>query len=597
MKELKQFIDNMEKIITESEEISACYQELSQVLGKKSYKSKLNDGLEYGCKELISKVYSVREIEREIAFINNIPSDILVGLTSEKLQAEAAVIISSNASSNVRNYMWWGMGQEDDFAVIRSWLDVLKEVDSLPFSAPCDLGRVKNLRSTSKKKTEVVRLWEFLLRSRSLGSKFSEVVSKQEALDVFQDFSSDYPEISDVYGFSKLLNAIESSAKRSKRAKKNDPIRKQISIAASVVAGRAKTVICRTSLDERKKAEAWVMARHESQKRCENKFRKFTREEILLRNITKVEETKFQSILESLFEGLLDQRLKLDNKQELINAIRIIYRAQNIPTDMPPWYPELLEEPYYPNADLTKCAHFLFVLGSLEQGNLSGRWEEESLQYLLKNQTQEGYWSSSTFRLRPDNDTTVAAIHTLALWKPDGWEAAIKKAVDWLWKRQQPDGGWASRYCSLILEAIDLAEGKLKYSLKLSDNVFEAINGTDNCEVKATENDHLGFPFDEKSAVPFGMDDKSIKESFTFRSGQVLLAGKDLGIKTGAAQDILKELVCNFGFVVPFKELNLQSSKVEASVSLRSNISYLRKKLKQLPIKIESRRQSGYIMQ
>lgn len=337
----------------------------------------------------------------------------------------------------------------------------------------------------------------------------------------------------------------------------------------------------------------------ENHKRFENKHRKFTREEILFHDIKNVEEAEFQSILKSLYEALLDKRLQLDDKQKLIDAIRIIYRAQNIPTGVPPWYPELLEEPYYPNADLTKCAHFIFVLGKLEQGNLSGRWEKESLQYLLKNQTQEGYWSSSTFRLRPDNETTVAAIHALALWKPDGWEGATKKAAAWLWKRQRPDGSWAfySPCNWLILDAIDIAEGKLKNSLKLSDNAFEAINGTGNCELKATESNPLDFPFDENPVVPFGMDGMSIKESFTFRSGQVLLAGKDLGIKTGAAQDILKELVCNFGFVVPFKELNLQSSEVEASVSLRSNISYLRKKLKQLPIKIESRRQSGYIMQ
>ena len=599
MKELEKFTDNVKKIITGSKDDGANYQELSQVLGKNSYTSKLDDGMEYNCEELVNKVYSYWLLENEVSFIAALLNENLVGLMSEKLQAEAAEIISEKASDTVRQYMQWGMGRADDFAIIHSWIDVLKEVDSLPVSAPCDLSRIKSLRSASKKKIELTRLWGILFKARQIGSKYSEVVSKSEAVGVIQEFVSYYPEITNVYGFSDLLKAIESSAKRFKRVKKSDPLWKHITTIAKIIAGRAKVVICRASLNKRKKAEAWFEALHENHKRFENKNRKFTREEILFRNITTVEEAEFQSILKSLYEALLDQRLQLDDKQKLIDAIKIIYRSQNIPSGTPPWYPELLEEPYYPNADLTKCAHFIFVLGKLEQGNLSGRWEKESLQYLLKNQTQEGYWSSSTFRLRPDNETTVAAIHALALWKPNGWEAAIKKAAAWLWTQQHPDGGWAfySRCNWLILEAIDLAEGKLKYSLKMSDSAFEAINGTGNCELKATESKPLDFPFEENPAVPFGMDGMSIKESFTFRSGQVLLAGKDLAIKTGAAQDILEKLVCNFGFVVPFKELNLQSNKVEASVSLRSNISYLRQKMKRLPIKIENRRQSGYIMQ
>ena len=92
-------------------------------------------------------------------------------------------------------------------------------------------------------------------------------------------------------------------------------------------------------------------------------------------------------------------------------------------------------------------------------------------------------------------------------------------------------------------------------------------------------------------------DNVSIQEGFVFRPGQVLFRGKDLGIKTGMAQYVLKKLIGNFGFVVIFKELENQSTDYEASVALRSIVSYLRKKLKQLPIKIENRRQSGYIMQ
>jgi len=523
--------------------------------------------------------------------------------------------------------MWWGIGREDECTSISQWRDLLKEVSSLPNLAPCGLGKIKSLRSSTNKKNELIRLWNIIFKSSKYSSKsMSDFTYKPELLNLLRNFSADYPEINNVYGFSESLKAIESSARRSKKAQRNDPIMKQqIYTATKTVAGRSKLIICRAKLDKRKKAEAWVVARQENKKRFENKFRKFTREEVLLRNITKVEETEFQSILKSLFEALLDQRLKLDNKQELINAIRIIYQAEKIPTGVPPWYPELLEEPYYPNADLTKCAHFLFVLGSLEQGNFSGRWEEESLQYLLKNQTQEGYWSSSTFKLRPDNDTTVAAMHALALWKPKGWDTAIQKGADWLWKQQRPDGSWTfyTGDSSIILDAIDLADGKFKHSLKLSNNAIEFVDIyedgepenpqdiSDNIEThnirrtgfKTEDNPDISMEtidfssFETASKYPSSLDKLSIQGSFTFRTGQILFGGRDLGIKTGITQGILEKLVVNFGYIVTFKELAPgNSSDCEAGEVLRGAISYLRKKLKQFPVKIENRRGSGYLL-
>ena len=109
MKELKQFRDNIEKIITDFKGDSAFNQKLSSALSNKNYKSKLDYGLEYGCEELISKVYPVWVLDKEVSFFTDVLSEILIGLTSEKLQAEAAVIISEKVSSTVRNFMWWGM--------------------------------------------------------------------------------------------------------------------------------------------------------------------------------------------------------------------------------------------------------------------------------------------------------------------------------------------------------------------------------------------------------------------------------------------------------------------------------------------------------
>lgn len=45
-------------------------------------------------------------------------------------------------------------------------------------------------------------------------------------------------------------------------------------------------------------------------------------------------------------------------------------------------------------------------------------------------------------------------------------------------------------------------------------------------------------------------------QSFAFSPGQVLFDGKDIGVKTGLAQDVLKKLVEHFGLVVKFKELD-----------------------------------------
>ncbi len=89
-----------------------------------------------------------------------------------------------------------------------------------------------------------------------------------------------------------------------------------------------------------------------------------------------------------------------------------------------------------------------------------------------------------------------------------------------------------------------------------------------------------------------------LKQRFAFSPGQVLFDGKDIGVKTGLAQDVLKKLVEHFGLVVKFKELDesVETSDKEASVQLRDAISHLNKRLKDLPIEIENRRGSGYFM-
>ncbi|MCX5632803.1 MAG: terpene cyclase/mutase family protein [Phycisphaerae bacterium] len=602
MNELNLLTVNIKNYITGLEDASSCYEKLSSALNKKNYKSKLDFGMEHGCQELFSTLYSFETLTNNLLFLADVSDLYLIGLTSEKLQSEISVMVSKEISTLVHGLIWWGMGRENDFETIRSWFDVLNEISELPNSAPCNLGRVKNLRLTTKKETELIRLWKIIFKSRSLDSIPGGIIYKQKALDIFRDFATDYPEITNVYGFDKLLKIIESSPRYSKKTQKNDPIRKCISIAAKIVAGRAKTVICRTILDNRKKAEAWLTATHENSKKFQ-KFRSFTKAEVLQKNLKEWYENEEDcaSILQILYKNLFYEPESISNKQELISAIKKIYQSQNNTNGEPPWYPDFRENDYYPNPDIEKCSHFLLVLGGLEQGNLGGRWEEESLQYLLKNQAQEGYWSSSTFRFRPNNYTTVIAMHALGMWKPTGWEKAVKKAADWLWKQQQLDGSWKFYGGvvpnKILLDAINLAEGKFEHSLKLSKNPIEFVDIEKSCAPENPSHIMDNMVTNNISKYPSNLDESSIKESFTFRLGQVLFAGKDLNIKTGMAQDILKILVENFGFVIPFKKLVVQSTDFEADVALRGVISYLRTKLKRLPIKIENRKQSGYIMQ
>ena len=601
MVDLKQYANILKQEIDFCNDPS--FGNLSHTFHKKNYKSKLVHGIEYGCEKFIEEAYPIWLIDKNMSFFYEVLNETIIGLMSEILRAEAAVIFADRINSAVTGFMWWGIGKEDDCASISQWLNVLKDISILPASAPCGLGKIKSLRSASSKKNELIQLWDIIYESRQAGSKFGGYVYKPETFNVLRNFSTTYHDVTNVYGFTKLLNATESSAKKLKEVQENDLLKKQISITSRIVAGRAKLIICRTDLDQRKKAEAWITATYDRFKNPQKtSFAKRPLIERLQLSLEEMNKGDFESILKQLFAILIDDKeCSDDEKHLLINLIEKIYKTQNNSCGEPPWYPDFRKEPYYPNPDVEKCAHFLFVLGRLGQGNLEGRWEKESLQFLLKNQTLEGCWSSSTFQFRPDNYATIVAMHALGLWKPEGWEKAVKKAADWLWTQQRPDGSWRlygdmSQF-NIVLSAIDLAEGQSENSLQLAENAIEFVDIEKSHEPESQTYVTDNIATDNSFEFPSNIDKSSIQESFVFRSGQVLLGGKDLGIKTGAAQDTLKILVNNFGFVVTFKTLNSQSTDYEASVMLRSTISYLRKKLRRLPVRIENRRQSGYMIQ
>jgi len=91
---------------------------------------------------------------------------------------------------------------------------------------------------------------------------------------------------------------------------------------------------------------------------------------------------------------------------------------------------------------------------------------------------------------------------------------------------------------------------------------------------------------------------RPVAKRFTLRQGQVLFDGRDLNIGTGAALDIAKALIENFGRVVPFQEFDENSPEREASEKIRTAIRRLRKTTKSagIPVVIENRKAEGYLM-
>ncbi|MCJ7674955.1 MAG: hypothetical protein MUO33_07365, partial [Sedimentisphaerales bacterium] len=65
---------------------------------------------------------------------------------------------------------------------------------------------------------------------------------------------------------------------------------------------------------------------------------------------------------------------------------------------------------------------------------------------------------------------------------------------------------------------------------------------------------------------------RPINERLTFGQGQVLFDGRDLNVGTGAALDITKALIEDFGQVVPFKKLDGNSLEKQASEKIRTAI-------------------------
>jgi hypothetical protein len=103
---------------------------------------------------------------------------------------------------------------------------------------------------------------------------------------------------------------------------------------------------------------------------------------------------------------------------------------------------------------------------------------------------------------------------------------------------------------------------------------------------------------DERRSKKKPRKPKPINERLTFGQGQVLFDGRDLNVGTGAALDITKALIEDFGQVVPFQTLDGNSPQKEASEKIRTAIGRIRRIIKsaKIPVVVDNRKGEGYLM-
>lgn len=91
---------------------------------------------------------------------------------------------------------------------------------------------------------------------------------------------------------------------------------------------------------------------------------------------------------------------------------------------------------------------------------------------------------------------------------------------------------------------------------------------------------------------------RSLKERFSFSTGQCQFDSVDLHIPTGLAFEVLKKLVGKFGIVVGYRELDENSIDKEASEQLRKAKATIMRSFKicQVPCQVEAKIRFGYMI-
>jgi hypothetical protein len=135
------------------------------------------------------------------------------------------------------------------------------------------------------------------------------------------------------------------------------------------------------------------------------------------------------------------------------------------------------------------ACRYLFAVAMLQKYEEEASLDSQAIKLILAEQHLSGWWPPTTRqRFVPSVLATALAIQALCLLRPRGWRLAVLRGVDWIWSQQGQDGVWVDKETDmwlfspsvdwltvLVLDAIDLADGKSQLTFTLPDTVTQPV--------------------------------------------------------------------------------------------------------------------------
>lgn len=125
----------------------------------------------------------------------------------------------------------------------------------------------------------------------------------------------------------------------------------------------------------------------------------------------------------------------------------------------------------------------LFVWYRIKPTNLDPSILERATHLLFQTQLNSGGWPIKSNDSEASIISTCFAIHALSISKPDGWKSLVKKAKEWLLKKQDEFGFWTIQggptvmLTVLVLDSIHLASGEKNITFSLEvESIKDAIH-------------------------------------------------------------------------------------------------------------------------
>lgn len=139
-----------------------------------------------------------------------------------------------------------------------------------------------------------------------------------------------------------------------------------------------------------------------------------------------------------------------------------------------PWRrTDLKESPPMTNDYYEYASSIAFCNSILRKQESNMELVEKALNFLQKNQLQNGAWATDSRQKSGSILSTAIAIHAFCINKPRGWEITVSRAVEWLLSMQDNEGYWFEYNSQsvvyltvLVLDAIELANGGLKTTIR-----------------------------------------------------------------------------------------------------------------------------------